>query len=91
MMGDMLYRFGGFSHHMVWGGGIIAMIGGFLLLALLIYGIVLLTRHRQPGQSISNSAVQQDNGSALNILNERYARGEVNEEEYTRKKTELRR
>lgn len=91
MMEDMFYGFGGLSHRMVWGGGIFAVIGGLILLVLLIYGITLLTRHRQPSQPITNNAVQQDIGLALNILNERYARGEVNEEEYSRKKTELRR
>jgi len=90
MMGDMLYRFGGLSHRMVWGGGILAMVGGLILLILLIYGIVLFTRYRQPNHPISNNVVQQDIRSALTILNERYARGEVNEEEYARIKMELR-
>ena len=90
MIGNMFYGFGGLSRHMVWGGGIFMMIGGLILLGLLIYGIVILTRHRETNQPMTNSLVHQDNGNALNILNERYARGEVNEEEYVRKKSELR-
>lgn len=90
MMGNMFYGFGGLSRHMVWGGGIFMMIGGLILLGLFIYGIVILTRHREPNQPMTNSFVHQDNGNALNILNERYARGEVNEEEFARKKSELR-
>ena len=90
MMGNMFYGFGGLSRHMVWGGGAFMMIVGLILLGLFIYGIVVLTRGRHPNQSVTNSIVHQDNGNALNILNERYARGEVNEEEYARKKSELR-
>lgn len=90
MMGNMFYGFGGLSRHMVWGGGIFMMIVGLILLGLFIYGIVILTRHREPNQPVTNSFAHQDIGNALNILNERYARGEVNEEEYARKKTELR-
>lgn len=90
MMENMFYRFGGLSHRMVWGGGIFMIIGGLILLGLLIYGIVILTRGRHTNQPVTNSIVQQDIGNALNILNERYARGEVSEEEYARKKTELR-
>ena len=66
------------------------MIGGLLLLGILIYAVVRLTGHNQKSQPIINNPVQQDIGNALNILNERYARGELNEEEYARKKTELR-
>lgn len=90
MMENMFYRFGGLSHHMVWGGGIFMMIGGLIILGLFIYGIVILTRGRHPNQSVMNNNGHQDIGNALNILNERYARGEVSEEEYARKKTELR-
>lgn len=66
------------------------MIGGAILLGLVIYGIVVLTRNRQSFQTAVNSNVTSDTGNAMNILNERYARGEVNEEEYARKKVELR-
>jgi len=91
MMRNGFFAIGGLCQHMGWGGGIFMVIGGIILLALLIYGIVLLTRQKQTGQPVTNHVIQQDIGSAFTILNERYARGEINEEEYTRKKTELRR
>lgn len=89
MMGNMFYGFGGLSRHMFWGGGVFMMIGGLILLGLFVYGIVFLMRYREPKQPLMNSIVHQDNRNALIILNERYARGEVNEEEYARKKSEL--
>lgn len=91
MMRNGFFAIGGLCQRMGWGGGIFMVIGGIILLALLIYGIVLLTRQKSPSQPVSNHVIQQDIGSALTILNERFARGEINEEEYARKKTELRR
>jgi len=90
MMRNGFFEFGSFCSRMGWGGGIFMMIGGLLLLGILIYAVVRLTGHNQKSQPIINNPVQQDLGNALNILNERYARGELNEEEYARKKTELR-
>jgi len=90
MMRNGFFEFGSFCSRMGWGGGIFMMIGGLLLLGLLIYAVVRLTGHNQKSQPVINNPVQQDIGNALNILNERYARGELNEEEYARKKTELR-
>lgn len=66
------------------------MIVGLLIFGLFIYWVVALTRNIQPVQPITNNELHQDTGTALKILNERYARGEVNEDEYTRKKSELR-
>jgi len=90
MMENIFYGFGGLSRHMVWGGGVFMIIGGLILLGLFIYAIVILTRGKQTNQLVTSSIVHQDTGNALNILNERYARGEVSEEEYARKKSELR-
>lgn len=57
--------------------------GGFMiipliLLGLLIYGIVKLAQGRKKGKDQSNNAV--------NILEERYVQGDIEEEEYQRKK-----
>ena len=90
MMRNGFFEFGSYCSRMGWGGGIFMMIGGLLLLGLLIYVVVRLAGHNQKSQPVINNPVQQDIGNALNILNERYARGELNEEEYARKKTELR-
>ena len=90
MMRNGFFEFGSFCSRMGWGGGIFMMLGGLLLLGLLIYAVVRLTGHNQKSQTVITNPVQQDIGNALNILNERYARGELNEEEYARKKMELR-
>lgn len=90
MMRNMFYGFDGLRPYMSWGGGLFMMIGGVILLGLLIYVIVSLTRNKQTNQPAGRDTHHQDIGNALNILNERYARGEINEEEYARKKTELR-
>lgn len=81
-------------------GGIFMMLGGLLLLALFIVGIValirVLTSSHHPAVSgnappASNVPDVQNLGNALTILSERYARGEINEEEYAAKKANLRR
>ena len=56
---------------------------GFILVAAIIWAIF-----RSPGQSnsLNNTANQK---SALDILNERYARGEIDKEEYEMKKRDL--
>jgi len=71
------------------------MFGGFLLTGLLIYGLVALVR-REPHHAYHDGAYggerdaySRDN--AVAILDERYARGEIGDEEYARRKAELRR
>ncbi len=90
MIGNMFYGIGGLSSHMLWGGSIFVEIGGLILLGLLIYWIAGMTQNRRKQQTVSNSYEQQDNLNAMNILNERYARGEIDEAGYFRIKAELR-
>jgi len=90
MMRDGFFAFGGLCRHMGFGGGFFMMIGGLLLLGLVIYGIVVLTGNKPTSQPVTGGTSLQDISSAMNILNERFARGEINEEEYARKKSELR-
>lgn len=74
--------------HYGWGG---SWIGGLVILifmALLLAGlvIVLVVLIRRPGISQSG----QDDG-ALRILNERFARGEIDEKEYEQRRAILKR
>ena len=73
------------------------MMGGFgwmwfmpvfwiVFLGLIIWAIVALARRvSQPGSTDSSSRAD----SALDILKRRYARGEINKEEYEEKKKDL--
>lgn len=66
------------------GGGVwvFMMIGMFVFWALLAVGLVALLRHNRLGNGV---AVSSDSGNvAISILRERFARGELTEEEYSR-------
>jgi putative membrane protein len=71
------------------------MAGGFgfgwifmvLWWALIVVGIVVLVKWMLAG---SGSGVRSDGGNkALDILRERYARGEIDEQEFQKKKRDL--
>lgn len=59
-------------------GGIFLIIIFLAIIAGLIYHFPKISEHHNFG-----------NNSAINILKEKYARGEIGEEEYTRKKQML--
>lgn len=85
---------------LIWGGQGYGygMMGGFgwmwlmpifwiVFLGLIIWGVVALARGvSQPGSSDSASSRPD---SALEVLKKRYARGEINKEEYEEKKKDL--
>lgn len=75
MWGPMMYGFGGWG----WMG----LVNGVFWLALLALAILLLLR---PGARRRDEAPRP---SGLDILQERYARGEIQREEYLEKRKDL--
>jgi putative membrane protein len=75
-------RFGGHG-----GGGMFIMMGfGFLVFSALIYlAYKLMKRHHSHLYQPNNL----ENNAAIIILNQRFANGEIDEEEYTKRKTIL--
>ncbi len=72
-----------YGNMMGWGGGGFGMIIWFVILIAIVAGIIWLLRSgggqlRLPRRS-----------SALDILEERYARGEINRDEYLEKKQDM--
>jgi len=64
-------------------GGII----GILLIALIVW---LVTQYTNSNSSLNkNETLQGNDKSALDILQERYARGEINKEQYEEMKRDL--
>jgi len=79
---------------MMYGIGYGAGFGGFMVFGLFLLLIVVIIAvyfivHQFTKSNSKNGSGSSDN--ALEILHERYARGEIDEEEYNRKKAELRR
>jgi len=68
-----------------WGPWGLAMsIGSLLFLALIVIGIVMLVRGPSAG-----SEPRREGPTARRILDERFARGEIDEEEYQSRKRAL--
>lgn len=65
------------------GGMFLMMILGFLIFLVLIFFAFKIMK------SNSTLPISSSGNSALNILNERYANGEIDDEEYTKKKVIL--
>ena len=90
--GTAPYDYG--PHMMWWGGGWYGMIFGplimILVLALLIAAVVLLVRWaggQWPGATPPRAALQ--GRTPLDILEERYARGEIDREDYLQRRKDL--
>lgn len=65
-------------------------IGSVLVLAIIIIPIILLVNHTSSNSSQNTTTTPQSaSNHALDILNERYARGEITDEEYRIKKEAL--
>jgi putative membrane protein len=71
--------------HMIWGGGM-GVLGGLMMLAFwggIIALIIFVVRR------LSDSPNGANGGDALQILRDRFARGEIDEEEFERRKAVL--
>ena len=76
----------GWNHMMGWGGGMFGGFGMLLFWGVIIVLLVLLVRGfvaRRSSQSLGSGS------SALDILQQRYAKGEISNEEYEERKKTL--
>jgi len=85
-----MMRFGsfGFNGGMNYGWGWIMMFG---LLLLVIVGVILIVKHSHNSVNTSKTygSANVAPSAALEILNERYARGEISSEEYNKIKSDI--
>lgn len=85
---------GGRYDHMMWNGGwghwIIGPFMMILFVALLVFGVVAVIRWLGPGEQRGRQAGGQTGGSSARaILEERFARGEIDEKEFSERKRAL--
>jgi len=80
---ERMYEWHWEMHPMWWGWGIGMMAMMFLFWVIVIVGLVVGIRW------LLGKGNQQTPDSALEILRQRYARGEINKEEYEAKKKDL--
>jgi putative membrane protein len=81
MMGDGWGMMGG------WGGGAFSMIFWALVLVALVAGVIWFVRSSSSAGAGRSQLPRRSSG--LDILEERYARGEINRDEYLQKKQEI--
>ena len=74
-------RFGGYGQG---GAGFIMMIPMLIILLLVIYFV-----YKAISRKDVNLAVNRTSSNAVDILNERFAKGEISEEEYRARKEQL--
>ena len=67
-----------------WGGMIFQLLFWFVIIGLIIWGVKAII-----GQGSSNRNSSASTNSALETLKNRYARGEIDREEFEQKKNDL--
>ena len=75
-----------------YGMGAFGWIGMLLFWALIIIGIVYLVRHlnlQNSGQEAGKRSSSRETDSAMEILRERFARGEIDKEEFEERRRGL--
>lgn len=77
------YLFNGYGN-MFWGWLI-----PLVLLVLIAIAVYMIFKNNKTGEQISQGRSNQSSSRALEILDERYAKGEIDEEEYNRRKSVL--
>lgn len=70
-----------------WGGGAFGMIIWPLIIVALVVGVIWFMR--SPSYSGARRLQPPHRSSGLDILEERYARGEINRDEFLQKKQEI--
>ena len=88
MMGD---GYSGGSPWMMWVFGGLLMLGVLVLIGVVAWAVVTATTRAHTGRRATDPATADSGGSARTrqILDERYARGELTTEEYTERRHTL--
>ncbi|MCL5734875.1 MAG: SHOCT domain-containing protein [Actinobacteria bacterium] len=84
----MMYWGGGWNA----AGGWIMGIGMIAFVALIVVGIYLLVRASGPSSSVAgwvNNSAPAPRSSALDVLDARYARGEIDRDEYLARRQDM--
>lgn len=79
-----MHGFNGMGYGMNWGMGF-GWIIGLALLVLVVWAIVKIVNNN----NINHSTTENNQKTALEILKERFAKGEINKEEFEEKKRVL--
>jgi len=82
--GNPMMGYGGWGNMMGWGFGILGWLFMIIFWILIILGVIALVRYL----GNSGKTVKDDN-TPLDILKERYAKGEIDKEEFNEKKKDI--
>lgn len=74
----------GMNHGMIWSGMWLNWIFWLIMIILIIWGVKTLA-----GKNRDSGGKRPNEDSALEILKKRYARGEIDQEEYKEKREQL--